>query len=166
MVTTNWYIVQVYSGYENRVVESLNELIVKKDLQDSIEDILVPTHTVSQVRYGKKIELKKKFLPGYVLLKMIMSEEIFLLIRSIPRVSSFVGGISKDGLPYPVSQEEIDKLLNNAVDRQQDISELALRFDVGESVNIINGPFSSFTGVIEEVDTDRKKLILSVLNIW
>lgn len=158
----NWYILQVYSSFENRVVESIQELVKKRNIEGQIKEILVPTQDVSQVRYGKKVNLKKKFLPGYVLLNMEMTEELYLLIRSLPRVSSFVGGVSNAGLPFAVSQQEVDKLLASVSEKSSSEEQELIHFEVGESLNIISGPFASFTGVIEDIDSEKKKLRLSV----
>jgi transcriptional antiterminator NusG len=158
----DWYILQVYSGFENKVAESIMDLAKKRDLLDNIAEILIPTQDVIQLRYGKKINVKRKFLPGYVLLNIKLTEDLLYLIKSIPRVSIFVGNTNKEGVPYPVTQEEIDKLMLNATDLGSQNKEVEIIFDLGEVVNIINGPFTSFSGTIENIDTERKKLNVSV----
>ena len=157
----NWYILQVYSGSETKVMHAIEELALKTGFDKNIDEILVPTQDVTQLRYGKKVVLKKKFLPGYILLKMDLSEDLFHLIRSIPRVSNFVGS-SKDIMPFPVSQEEVNKMLDITTNTNQSDLLNDVVFEVGEAVHIISGPFTSFNGVIQEVEHDKKKIKVAV----
>ncbi len=157
----NWYILQVYAGSEAKVVQAIEDLALKTGFNKDIDEILVPTQDVTQLRYGKKVVLKKKFLPGYILLKMNLSEDLFHLIRSIPRVSNFVGA-SKDVMPFPIPQEEINKMLDITTNVNHNTILDDIIFEVGESVHIISGPFTSFNGVIQEVDSDKKKIKVAV----
>jgi transcriptional antiterminator NusG len=158
----NWYVLQVYSGFENKISDIIRELATKRGLDSKISKILVPTHDITQVRYGKKITMKKNFLPGYVLINMDLTEELLHLIRSIPRVSSFIGATSKDGMPFPVTEDEINRLMNYAEDKNNSSETPEFNFEVGEEVHIISGPFSSFDGIIEEIEEDRRKIKVAV----
>jgi transcriptional antiterminator NusG len=157
----SWYILQVYAGSETKVVESIQDLALKTGFDKNIEEVLVPTQDVTQVRYGKKIIVKKKFLPGYILLNMNLTEDLYRLIKSIQRVSGFVGA-SKDELPFPVSQAEIDKMINITSNSEKTPIVSDIHFEVGENISIISGPFSSFKGVIEVVEEERRKLKVAV----
>lgn len=156
-----WYILQVYAGSETKVVESIEDMALKTGFDKHIEEILVPTQDVTQVRYGKKIIVKKKFLPGYILLRMNLTEDLYRLIKSIQRVSGFVSS-SKDQLPFPVSQAEIDKMINITSNSEKNPVISDIHFEVGENISIINGPFSSFKGIIESVEEDKQKLKVAV----
>ncbi|MFL1780784.1 Transcription termination/antitermination protein NusG [Candidatus Hepatincolaceae symbiont of Richtersius coronifer] len=157
----SWYVLQVYSGFEDKTSEAIKELATKLSVEKNIKEILIPTHDVLRSSYGKKVVIKKKFLPGYILINMDMAEDFLHLIKTLPKVSGFIGA-SKDGLPYPVSEAEINKLLNSTVDQNSNNVNMEPMFDVGEQVNIISGPFNRFKGVIEEVEEDKRKIKVAV----
>ncbi len=155
---TNWYIVQTFSGFEQKVAEVLKEMILKKNLNDIINEVLVPVHEVTVVKKGKRVQQKKNYFPGYVLVKMEMSKDLYHMIKNIQKVTGFLG---TTGTPVPVSDKEIDKILGNI--KEGSLSpEPSLTFDVGEQVKVCEGPFSSFSGLVEEVDEEKSKLKVSV----
>ena len=154
----NWYIVQTFSGFEQKVAEVLKETIQKKGLNDQISEVLVPVHEVTIVKKGKRVQRKKKYFPSYVLVKMEMSKDLYHMIKNIQKVTGFLG---TTGTPVPVSDKEIDKILWNI--KEGSISpEPSLTFDVGEQVKVCEGPFASFSGLVEEVDEEKSKLKVSV----
>ena len=154
----NWYIVQTFSGFEQKVAETIKDLIQKKELNDKISEVLVPMHEVTVVKKGKRVQKKKKYFPSYVLVKMNMNKELYHMIKNIQKVTGFLG---TTGTPVPVSDKEIDKILGNIKEGSL-VPEPSLTFDVGEQVKVCEGPFSSFSGLVEEVDEDKSKLKVSV----
>jgi transcriptional antiterminator NusG len=154
----NWYIVQTFSSFEQKVAETLKEMIQKKNLSDKISDVLVPMHEVTLVKKGKRVQSKKKYFPSYVLVKMKMEKELYHMIKNIQKVTGFLG---TTGTPVPVSDKEIDKILGNIKEGSL-VPEPSLTFDVGEQVKVCEGPFASFSGLVEEVDEDKSKLKVSV----
>ena len=154
----NWYIVQTFSGFEQKVAETLKDLIQKKKLDDKINEVLVPTHEVTVVKKGKRVQKKKKYFPSYLLVRMEMNKELYHMIKNIQKVTGFLG---TTGNPVPVSDIEIGKILGNI--KEGSLSpEPSLTFEVGEQVKVCEGPFSSFSGLVEEVDEDKSKLKVSV----
>jgi transcriptional antiterminator NusG len=154
----NWYIVQTFSGFEQKVAETLKETIQKKELSDKISDVLVPIHEVTEVKKGKRVQKKKKYFPSYVLVKMEMEKELYHMIKNIQKVTGFLG---TTGTPVPVSDKEIDKILGNIKEGSL-TPEPSLTFEIGEQVKVCEGPFASFSGLVEEVDEDKSKLKVSV----
>ena len=155
----NWYILQVYSGFEKKVSDQIILQTEKKGLRTSIEEILIPSEDVIEMKKGKKINSERKFFPGYVLLKMLMNDELWHVVRSIPKVSGFLGG--KKGEPSPVSQKEIDSILHQ-VKEGLERPKPSVSFEVGEQVRVSDGPFTSFNGMVEEVDEEKARLKVSV----
>ena len=154
----NWYIVQTFSGFEQKVVETLKEIIKAKALDDKISDILVPVHEITEVKRGKRVQRKKKYFPSYVLVKMEMSKELYHMIKNIQKVTGFLG---TTGTPARVSDKEIDKILGNIKEGSL-IPEPIISFEIGEQVKVCEGPFASFTGLVEEVDEEKSRLKVSV----
>ena len=154
----NWYIVQTFSGFEQKVAETLKETIKKKELVTQIEDVLVPVHEVTEVKRGKRVQRKKEYFPSYVLVKMEMNKELYHMIKNIQKVTGFLG---TTGTPVPVSDKEIGKILGN-IKEGAITTEPSLSFEVGEQVKVCEGPFASFSGLVEEVDEDKSKLKVSV----
>ena len=155
---SNWYIVQTFSGFEQKVAETINDIIKKKDLNDKISKVLVPIHEVTEVKRGKRVQRKKKFFPSYVLIKMEMNKELYHMIKNIQKVTGFLG---TTGTPVPVSDNEIDKILGNIKEGSL-VPEPSLTFDIGEQVKVCEGPFASFSGLVEEVDEEKSRLKVSV----
>ena len=154
----NWYIVQTFSGFEQKVAETLKDLIQKKKLDDKINEVLVPTHEVTVVKKGKRVQKEKKYFPSYLLVRMEMNKELYHMIKNIQKVTGFLG---TTGTPVPVSDIEIGKILGNI--KEGSLSpEPSLSFEVGEQVKVCEGPFASFSGLVEEVDEDKLKLKVAV----
>ena len=153
-----WYIVQTFSGFEQKVAETLRETVKIKELGEKICEVLVPLHEVTEVRRGKRVQRKKKYFPSYVLVKMEMSKELYHMIKNIQKVTGFLG---TTGQPVPVSDNEIDKILGNIKEGSL-VPEPSISFDIGEQVKVCEGPFASFTGLVEEIDEEKSRLKVSV----
>ena len=154
----NWYIVQTFSGFEHKVSEALKETIKKKELDNKITDVLVPVHEITEVKRGKRVQRKKKYFPSYVLVKMEMNKELYHMIKNIQKVTGFLGAA---GAPARVSDKEIDKILGNIKEGSL-VPEPIISFEIGEQVKVCEGPFASFTGLVEEVDEEKSRLKVSV----
>ena len=154
----NWYIVQSHSSFENKVAQLIKDEAQKAKFSDRIEEIIVPTHDVTEVKRGKRIQRKKKYFPGYVLIKSEMDNNIYHMIKNIKRVSGFLG---TKGMPVPVSDKEIEKILGQIKDGVAQ-PKSGIEYSVGEKVQVVDGPFASFTGMIEEIDEEKARLKVSV----
>ena len=154
----NWYIVQTFSGFEQKVAESLKDIIKKKSLDEKIEEVLVPMHEVTQVKRGKRVQRKKKYFPSYVLVRMELSKELYHMVKNINKVTGFLGS---GGSPVPVPEKEIDKIIGRIKEGSL-VPEPKLSFDIGEQVKVCEGPFASFNGMVEEVDEEKSRLKVSV----
>ena len=155
----NWYIVQTFSGFEKKVAETLKEIIQKKKLSDKIIEVLVPMHEVTVVKKGRRVQKQKKYFPSYVLVKMEMSKELYHMIKNIQKVTGFLGST---GNPVPVSEKEINKIMGGIKEGSL-TPKTQVTFDVGEQVKVSEGPFASFSGLVEEVDEEKSRLKVSVL---
>lgn len=155
-----WYVVHAYSGYENKVKNSLAEYVERTGLGELFGEILVPSEEVVEIRDGKKRTSERKFFPGYVLVQMEMNEETWHLVKSVPQVMGFIGGTSDR--PAPISQKEVDRILQR-VETSVDKPRPKVIYEPGEMVRVIDGPFKDFEAVIEEVDYEKNKLQVSVL---
>ena len=153
-----WYIVQTYSSFEKKVAKTLQENIAKMKLEEKIEDVLIPTHDVTEVKRGRRIQSTKKYFPGYVLVKMEMSKDLYHMIKNIQKVSGFLG---KTGEPTPVTDDDVKKIMSQIEDGVVQ-PKSGTPFDIGEKVQVIDGPFASFTGMVEGVDEERNRLKVSV----
>ena len=156
----NWYIIQTFSGFEQKVAETLKDIIKKKEklLEDKIEDVLVPTHEVTEVKRGKRVQRKKKYFPSYVLVKMEMNKDLYHMIKNINKVTGFLG---TTGIPAPVPEKEINKIMGRIKEGTL-APKTQVTFDIGEQVKVCEGPFSSFSGLVEEVDEEKSRLKVSV----
>ena len=154
----NWFIVQSHSNFENKVAKLIREEAEKLNFKDKIEEIIVPTHDITEVRRGKRIQRKKKYFPGYVLIKSEMNSELYHMIKNIKKVSGFLGS---KGVPVPVSDKEIDKILGQIKDGVAQ-PKSAIDYSIGEKVQVIDGPFASFNGLIEDIDEEKSRLKVSV----
>jgi transcriptional antiterminator NusG len=157
-VAKRWYIVHTYSGFEGKVKESLRQRADAMGMGDVIEDILIPTEEVVEVKDGKKTRSTRKFFPGYVLVKMEMSDTAWHVVKNTPKVTGFVGTGSK---PVPLTDAEVNRIVNQ-VAVSADRPKPKLEFHTGETVRIVDGPFSNFTGQVEEVNEDRSTLKVMV----
>jgi transcription termination/antitermination protein NusG len=153
-----WYVIDVYSGSEKRVAQTIEEKVMKKALEDQIEKVLVPTETVTELRKGVKVSKEKSFFPGYVLVKMALSDDTWALIRSVPRVSRLLGGKTR---PTPISDKEVERLMGQIEDGARRPRSSTV-FEIGEEVRVNEGPFATFTGIVEDIDTDKERLKVSV----
>ena len=157
-MAARWYIVHVYSGFESKVANSIQEQAELRSLDDKIQEIMVPTEEVVQIRRGQKINAERKFFPGYVLVKMELSDEAYHLIKDTPKVTGFLGTA---GNPSPISEAEAQRVMRQV---QEGIERPtpSITFEVGEQVRVSDGPFASFNGMVEEVDEERARLKVSV----
>ena len=155
----NWYILQVYSGKEKKIEKELLAQTEKRGLRENISKILIPSEEVIEMKKGKKVSSERKFFPGYMLIQMIMDDEIWHIVKALPKVYGFLGG--KKGEPIPVSQNEIDSILNQMKDGLEK-PKPSVSFEIGEQVRVSDGPFSSFNGMVEEVDEEKARLKVSV----
>ena len=154
----NWYIVQTFSGSEQKVAETLKDKIKKQQLENKIEEVLVPIHEVTEVSRGKRVQRKKKYFPSYVLVKMDMDKELYHMIKNIQKVTGFLG---PKGSPASVSKNEIDKIMGSIKEGTLE-PKTQLSFDIGEQVKVCEGPFASFSGLVEEIDEEKLRLKVSV----
>jgi transcription termination/antitermination protein NusG len=154
----NWYIVQAYSGFEKKVVDTIKDELKKNKLSENLGEILVPTHQVTEVKKGKRTKKEKKFFPGYVLIKVELTKQIFHLIKNLSKVSGFLGSSDK---PTPISDAEIKQILGQ-VSESAVSQKLGVSFEIGEKVKVCDGPFASFNGLIEEIDEEKSRLKVSV----
>ncbi len=153
-----WYSVSVLSNFEKKVAESIRESVEQHDLGDEIEEGMVPTEDVTEVRRGKTVQVEKRFMPGYVLVKMEMTDRAYHLINDTNRVTGFLG---PQGKPTPLRDREVAHLLNQ-VEEGIERPRPMISFDIGEQVNVTDGPFEGFAGMVEEVDEDNARLKVSV----
>jgi len=153
-----WYIVHTYSNFEKKVAEEIKRQAQIQGLEDLIEDVLVPTEDVIEVRRGQKVNAERKFLPGYVLLRAKLTDEAYHLVKNVAKVTGFLGQNNK---PMPLRQGEVDRILNQ-VTEGSDRPKPSVTFEIGEQVRVADGPFTSFNGTVEEVDEDRSRLKVAV----
>ena len=157
-MTAPWYVIHVYSGFENKVANSIREQAKQQGMEEEIADVQVPTEEVVRMRRGTKIASERKFFPGYVLVKMEMTDESWHLVKKTPKVTGFLGGRGK---PSPISDAEADRIMHQVkegVERPKPM----ITFEVGEQVRVSDGPFTSFNGMVEEVDEEKARLKVAV----
>ena len=153
-----WYIVHAYSNFEKKVKDSILEQAKAQGLEDAFSEILVPTEDVVEIRRGRKVNAERKFFPGYVLVKMDLSDEAYHLIKNTPKVTGFLGQGNK---PMPVSEKEVARIIG-AIEEGVERPKPTIRFEIGETVRDTDGPFSSFSGSVEQVDEERQRLRVTV----
>jgi transcription termination/antitermination protein NusG len=157
-VTHRWYVVHVYSGFERKIAQSLREQAQSQGMADSFSEVLVPTEEVVELRRGTKVNAERKFFPGYVLVKMEMTDESWHLVMNTPKVTGFLGG---KGRPTPITEAEamrIQRQVQEGIERPKP----AIIFEIGEQVRVCDGPFTSFNGLVEEVDEEKGRLKVAV----
>ncbi|MCC7276087.1 MAG: transcription termination/antitermination protein NusG [Alphaproteobacteria bacterium] len=153
-----WYVIHVYSGFEKKVASSIREQAEQKAMTDKFEDILVPTEEVVEVRRGAKVNAERKFFPGYVLIKMEMTDETWHLVKNTPKVTGFLGG---RGRPSPITDAEAERIrrqVQEGIERPKP----SITFEIGEQVRVSDGPFASFNGLVEEIDEEKARLKVAV----
>ena len=153
-----WYIVHAYSNFEKKVAESIREQAKVQGLEENFSDILVPTEDVVEIRRGRKVNSERKFFPGYVLVKMEMTDEAYHLIKNTPKVTGFLGSGNK---PMPVSEKEVQRIVG-AIEEGVERPKPTITFETGEQVRVTDGPFASFNGSVEDVDEERARLKVTV----
>lgn len=153
-----WYVLHVYSGFESKVAEAIHEKARKLKLQDRVGEIMVPTEEVVEIKRGQRVNTERKFFPGYVLAKLDLSDEVWHMVKDTPKVTGFLGANNK---PAPVSQKEADALIKQ-IQEGIDSPRPSIIFDIGEEVKVVDGPFASFNGIVEEIDEEKAKLKVSV----
>ena len=157
-MAARWYVVNVYSGSEKKVAESLREQATLKKMDDKILEVFVTTENVVEIRQGAKVNAEHKFFPGYILVKMELTDETWLVVKNTPRVSGFLGSRNK---PQPISEAEAQRIMHQVqegIERPQTV----VNFEVGEQIRVVDGPFSSFVGLVEDVDAEKSRLKVSV----
>jgi transcriptional antiterminator NusG len=156
-MTARWYIVHAYSNFEKKVAEDIENKAKQKGLSDQIEQIVVPTEKVVEVRRGRKVDAERKFFPGYVLLKANLTDAVFSLVKNTPKVTGFLG----DSKPVPITEKEAERILHQ-VQEGVERPKPSVTFEIGEAVRVSDGPFASFNGFVQEVDEERSRLKVEV----
>lgn len=157
-MTARWYVIHVYSGFERKVAQSIEEQARQGGMSDLFPQILVPVEEVVEMRRGSKVNAERKFFPGYVLVQMEMTDESWHLVKNTPKVTGFLGG---RGRPTPISEAEATRIMHQ-VQEGIERPKPAITFEIGEQVRVCDGPFNSFNGMVEDVDEDRARLKVSV----
>ena len=157
-MATRWYVVHVYSGFERKVAQSIREQAQQKGMADQFVEVLVTTEEVVELRRGAKVNAERKFFPGYVLIKMDMSDESWHLVKNTPKVTGFLGG---KGRPTPISDAEAARI-QHQVQEGIERPKPSIVFEIGEQVRVSDGPFTSFNGMVEEVDEEKGRLKVAV----
>ncbi|NVK17828.1 MAG: transcription termination/antitermination protein NusG [Methylocystaceae bacterium] len=158
MAQARWYVIHAYSGFENKVAQTIREQADKKGLGDLFEEVLVPTEEVVEMRRGSKVTANRKFFPGYVLAKMQLTDETWNMVKNTAKVTDFLGA---QGKPAPITEEEAQRILHQVqegVERPRN----SVSFEIGEEIRVVDGPFASFNGLVEEVDEEKARLKVSV----
>ncbi len=153
-----WYVVHVYSGFEKKIAQQIKEGAAQKGLADLVDEVLVPAENVVEVRRGQKVNAEQKFFPGYVLVKMEMTDQTWHLVKDTPKVTGFLGTKLR---PSPISEAEAERILKQSQEGVER-SRPAVLFEIGEQVRVADGPFTSFNGTVEEVDEDKGRVKVSV----
>ena len=158
MATARWYVIHVYSGFEKKVAQSIREQAEQKGMAELFEQVLVPTEEVVEVRRGSKVNAERKFFPGYVLVKMVLTDDSWHLVKDTPKVTGFLGG---KGRPVPITEREAERIIKQ-VQEGVERPKPSVVFEVGEQVRVCDGPFTSFNGLVEEVDEEKARLKVAV----
>ena len=157
-MAARWYVVHVYSGFEKKVASAIREKAAQKCLEEKFEEILVPIEEIVEVRRGSKVNTERKFFPGYVLVKMDLTDDTWHLVKNTPKVTGFLGG---GGRPQPISQKEAERIIHQ-VQEGIERTKSSIIFEIGEQVRVSDGPFTSFNGTVEEVDEEKSRLKVAV----
>ena len=155
-----WYIIHAYSGFENKVKEAILAEADRLGLSEGVEEIEVPTETVTEVKRGKKVQVERKFMPGYVLAKLRMNDDIYHLVKNTPKVTGFLGNNNQ---PQPISEREAARYFGGVEEaKSAPKAQVNVDYEIGDQVKVLDGPFASFNGVVEELDFDKAKVKVSV----
>ena len=155
-----WYIIHAYSGFENKVKEAIEADAVRLGLEPLVEEVEVPTETVTEVRRGKKIQSERKFFPGYVLAKLQMTDDVYHLVKDQPKVTGFLGS---SGKPQPISEAEAARILNTKEEAANAPKQrISVNYEIGDQIKVLDGPFASFNGIVEELDFEKNRVKVSV----
>ena len=157
-MVSNWYIVHAYSNFEKKVAESIQAAAKDKGLEHLFEEVFVPTEEVTEVRRGRKVNTERRFFPGYVLVRMVLNDDTYHLVKDTPKVTGFLGSGNK---PMPVPQKEVDRI-RGVIEEGETRPRSTITFEIGESVRVTDGPFASFSGVVEDVDEDAERVKVAV----
>jgi len=153
-----WYVVHVYSGFEKKVATTIREQAAAQGMEDLIEEVLVPTEEVVEMRRGTKVNAERKFFPGYILVKMQLTDQTWHLVQSQPKVTGFLGG---KGKPTPITEAEASRIIKQ-VSEGVDRPKPSITFEIGEQVRVADGPFATFNGFVEDVDEEKARLKVAV----
>src|SRR6478672_4387059 len=158
---SRWYIIHAYSGFENKVRDAIMAEATRMGLEQLVERVEVPTETVTEVRRGKKVQSERKFFPGYVLAKLEMNDDVYHLVKNTPKVTGFLG---PNGKPQPISEAEAARILSTREEAAAAAPKQKVKVDyeIGDNVKVLDGPFASFNGLVEELDFDRSRVKVSV----
>jgi transcriptional antiterminator NusG len=159
MAEQKWYVVHVYSGFEKKIASQIKEQAAQQGLADQFGEVLVPTEQITEVRRGQKVDTDRKFFPGYVLVRMAMSDEAWHLVKNTPKVTGFLGARNK---PAPISEAEAQRIVAQVQEGVDKPRKPAVIYEVGEQVRVADGPFTSFNGTVEEVDEEKGRVKVSV----
>ena len=155
-----WYIIHAYSGFENKVRDSIIAEAERMGLSEAVEAVEVPTETVTEVKRGKKVQVERKFMPGYVLAKLNLTDDVYHLVKNTPKVTGFLGAGSK---PQPISEREAARYFGGMAEaKASPKTQVSVAYDIGDQVKVLDGPFASFNGVVEELDFDKNKVKVGV----
>ncbi|MCB2079455.1 MAG: transcription termination/antitermination factor NusG [Novosphingobium sp.] len=155
-----WYIIHAYSGFENKVKEAILSEAERMGLEALVEQVEVPTETVTEVKRGKKVQVERKFMPGYVLAKLSMNDDIYHLVKNTPKVTGFLGA---SGKPQAISEREAARYFGGVEEaKSQPKQHISVDYEIGDAVKVLDGPFASFNGTVEELDFDKNRVKVSV----
>ena len=156
-----WYIIHAYSGFENKVRDSILTEAERLGLEQLVEAVEVPTESVTEVKRGKKVQVERKFMPGYVLAKLMLTDDVYHLVKNTPKVTGFLGS---SGKPQPISDAEAARILNTKDEaaKAEPKTRISVDYEIGDAVKVLDGPFASFNGVVEELDFEKSRVKVSV----
>ena len=155
-----WYIIHAYSGFENKVRDSILSEAERMGLADAVEAVEVPTETVTEVKRGKKVQVERKFMPGYVLAKLVLTDDVYHLVKNTPKVTGFLGSGAK---PQPISERDAARYFGGVAEAAATPKkQVSVEYDIGDQVKVNAGPFTSFNGIVEELDFDKQRVKVSV----
>ncbi|MDE0879205.1 MAG: transcription termination/antitermination protein NusG [Sphingomonas bacterium] len=157
---SRWYIIHAYSGFEGKVRDSIMAEATRMGLESLVEQIEVPTETITEARRGKKVAVERKFMPGYVLAKLAMNDDVYHLVKNTPKVTGFLGSMGK---PQAISEAEAARMLSGVEEaKAAPKTQIKVDYEIGDAVKVLDGPFASFNGTVEELDFDKAKVKVSV----